>query len=220
MNQWPRQAIKVCGVRTVEHALAAANAGADYIGMIFAPGRRQIDQATAQAIVAALQETAALVQTVGVFVNEAAATINSIAATVGLDVVQLSGDEREDYVAALRLPVFKTIRLTNDPGEHAWQQQAMAHPARVRLLIDAHVPGSYGGAGVVADWQRAMQIATTTPLLLAGGLNSTNVAAAIETVKPWGVDVSSGVETDGIKDKAKITAFVAAARTALGRLHS
>jgi phosphoribosylanthranilate isomerase len=220
VSHWPDQAIKVCGVRTIEHALVAAQAGATLIGMIFAPGRRQISPALAQSIRAAVHESGAAAKTVGVFVNESASSINAIAAAVALDVVQLSGDETPAIVAQLKLPVFKAIRLTGSPEEQQWQRLAEAQPDRVRLLIDAHVAGSYGGAGVLADWPQAKIWAAATPTLLAGGLNPDNVAAAIEAVAPWGVDVSSGVETDGIKDSAKIIAFIAAAHQALGALHS
>lgn len=217
MIHWPEQAIKICGVRTVEHALVAAHAGATLIGMIFAPGRRQISPALGHSISAALRAAGVPTHSVGVFVNESAATINTIAAEAGLDVVQLSGDEPADIVADLSLPALKALRLTNSPAEQQWQALALAQPGQVRLLVDAHVAGSYGGAGVLADWQRAKAWAASTPTLLAGGLGPHNVAAAIEAVAPWGVDVSSGVETDGIKDSAKIIEFVTAARQALGR---
>jgi phosphoribosylanthranilate isomerase len=220
VSHWPDQAIKVCGVRTIEHALVAAQAGATFIGMILAPGRRQISPALAQSISAALREAGVPTKTVGVFVNESAAMINAIAAEAALDVVQLSGDETTAMVAELTLPVFKAMRLTNSPAEQQWQTLAGSQPDRVRMLIDAHVAGSYGGAGVLADWQQSKVWAATTPTLLAGGLSPDNVAAAVEAVAPWGVDVSSGVETDGIKDSAKIIAFVAAAHHALGKLHS
>ncbi len=219
MSHWPDQAIKVCGVRTVEHALVAAQAGATYIGMIFAPGRRQISPALGQAIGAALRAAGADAKTVGVFVNESAASINAAATEAALDIVQLSGDENPEIVAQLVFPAFKTLRLTNHSAEQQWLAAAQAQPERVRLHIDGHAPGSYGGAGVLADWPQARVWAAATPTLLAGGLNPDNVAAAVEAVAPWGVDVSSGVETNGIKDSAKIIAFVAAARDALGKLH-
>ncbi len=218
MSRWPDQAIKVCGIRTVEHALIAAQAGATYIGMIFAPGRRQISPALGQTISAALRAAGADAKTVGVFVNESAASINAVAAAAALDSVQLSGDENPEIVAELMLPAFKALRLTH-PAEQQWLVAAQAQPERVRLLIDGHAAGSYGGAGVLADWHQARVWAAATPTLLAGGLSPDNVAAAVEAVAPWGVDVSSGVETNGIKDSAKIIAFVAAARDALGKLH-
>ena len=219
MSHWPGAGIKVCGVRTVEHALVAAHAGATFIGMIFAPGRRRISPDLGANISAALRQAGLHAKTVGVFVNESAATINAVAAEAALDVVQLSGDETPALVTAVALPVFKAIRLAGTPEEQQWHSEAGAQPGRVRLLVDSHVAGSYGGAGVLADWQQARALAASTPTLLAGGLRPENVSAAVAAVAPWGVDVSSGVETDGIKDSMKIIAFVAAARQALGALH-
>jgi phosphoribosylanthranilate isomerase len=105
--------------------------------------------------------------------------------------------------------IIKAIRLTAAHAEQRWRRACTP-----RLLVDAHVPGIYGGAGVVADWDRAAELASERDIILAGGLAPDNVAEAIGRVRPWGVDVSSGVETDGIKDSAKIQAFIAAARAA------
>ena len=102
-------------------------------------------------------------------------------------------------------------RIDGAPSEAGWLDAH--HAPEVRLLVDAHVPGSYGGAGVLADWGRAAELARRRSIMLAGGLTPENVDAAIRQVRPWGVDVSSGVETNGLKDVAKIRAFVAAART-------
>lgn len=209
---WPARLIKVCGIRTVEHALVAAHAGADCIGLIFAPGRRQITPEQGNLMVLALRDAGLHTRTVGVFVNESSAMINSIASAVGLDFIQLSGDESGSLASELRLPLLKTIRLDGSANERDWMNRA---DGRVRLHVDAHVAGSYGGAGVLADWQRAQTLAVHTPIVLAGGLNSANVANAIHTVQPWGVDVSSGVETDGIKDTVKIHQFIVAARQAV-----
>lgn len=216
MNPWPRQLVKICGIRTVEHALTAAQAGADCIGMIFAPGKRQITSEQGRIIVSALREAGHATRAVGVFVNEPAATINEIAEQVGLAIIQLSGDEPVELADQLSRPLLKTLRMTADAVEQAWHERA-AGDERLRLHVDAHVAGSYGGAGVLADWERAGELARQTPLVLAGGLDPANVAAAIASVRPWGVDVSSGVETGGIKDNAKIIAFVEAAHEALAQ---
>lgn len=203
--------IKICGIRTFEHAQTAAESGADMIGFMFAPSKRRITSEQAAEIAIALRAGGGPVPLlVGVFANE---TPGQIAATVeqcGLDAIQLSGDE--DAAIAEQLParrLIKAIRLADDPTERGW----LALPAeRVTLLVDAHVPGSYGGTGAVADWSRAARLAHERPILLAGGLSPANVVAAIQQVRPWGVDVSSGVERDGQKDSVLIRAFVAAAQ--------
>ncbi|HJZ49624.1 MAG TPA: phosphoribosylanthranilate isomerase [Roseiflexaceae bacterium] len=205
--------VKICGLRTIEHALAAADAGADMLGFVFAPSRRQISPEAAAAIVQAVRAKPAErpVTIVGLFVNAAPDRMLAIARQCGLDAIQLSGDETSDL--ADRLPgytLLKAIRLGGAPSEAGWLEPSPAQA--VRLLIDAHVPGSYGGAGVLADWDRAAALARQRPIMLAGGLTPENVGAAIRQVRPWGVDVSSGVEIDGAKDAAKIRAFVGAAR--------
>ncbi|HMQ29930.1 MAG TPA: phosphoribosylanthranilate isomerase [Chloroflexaceae bacterium] len=231
--------VKICGLRTAEHALAAAAAGADLLGFVFAPSRRRIDPAAAAAIAAELRAaTSARPRLVGLFVNADPAEVNAIAAEVGLDLVQLSGDEPAWHAERIALPVIKAIRMDGSANEAAWlarldQQPTTGDqgppgwagpdaggpalvfgPSSLGLLVDAHVPGSYGGTGVTADWARAAALARRAPLLLAGGLTPANVAAAIAAVGPLGVDVSSGVETDGVKDPLKIEAFLGAARAA------
>lgn len=208
--------IKICGVRAPEHALTAVDAGADMLGLVFAPSRRQITVEDAASIAAAARRAALdrgrTIALIGVFVNETVERIRDIAQSCGLDGVQLSGDEPVAYADALEsLLVIKAIRFDDSAQERAWLTRDWAH---VRLLVDAHVPGSYGGAGVVADWSRAAELARWRQLLLAGGLTPENVSGAVAHVRPWGVDVSSGVESDGVKDHTKIRAFIAAARAA------
>ncbi|HEU5100078.1 MAG TPA: phosphoribosylanthranilate isomerase [Roseiflexaceae bacterium] len=207
--------VKICGLRTIEHALAATDAGADMLGLVFAPSRRQISPEQATSITAALHAAPSDHRPilVGLFVNEAPERMLAIARQCRLDAIQLSGDEASDVAAELTgYRLLKAIRLDGRPGEQSWLAEAQA-PAAL-LLIDAHIPGSYGGTGVLADWERAAELARLRPIVLAGGLTPENVGAAIRQVRPWGVDVSSGVETDGVKDGAKIRAFVAAARAA------
>jgi phosphoribosylanthranilate isomerase len=216
--------VKICGLRSAEHATAAATAGADMLGLVFAPSRRRVSETEAARIVAALRRLPAprpLV--VGLFVNEPPAAINALAARVGLDAIQLSGDEPADVADQLELPLIKAIRMDGSAAEAAWialvaeRSQSPRLPAAQTplLLVDAHVPGAYGGTGARADWGRAAALAARLPLILAGGLAAASVAAAIGAVRPAGVDVSSGVETDGVKDVAKIEAFLAAARSSL-----
>jgi len=209
-------AIKICGLRTVEHALVALEAGANMLGFILAPARRRITPAQLATICAAVRAAPGgrRVSLVGVFVNEAPARMTAIADECGLDILQLSGDEDEAVLRELPAgrTLLKAIRLVDTSAERGWLSTSSL------LLVDAHVPGAYGGAGVVANWDRAAELARRRPLVLAGGLAPGNVADAIDCVRPWGVDVSSGVETDGVKDSAKIRAFVAAVRAEDRRL--
>jgi phosphoribosylanthranilate isomerase len=148
---------------------------------------------------------------VGLFVNEHPMTINQIATATGLDCVQLSGDEHVEVGAAIERPVLKALRLDGSTREAAWINAA--RPGSIDLLVDAHVPGAYGGTGALADWQSAAALARRLPLFLAGGLKPHNVALAIATVQPFGVDVSTGVEQDGVKSSGLIEAFIAAVRS-------
>lgn len=211
-------AVKICGIRNPEDALVAAEAGADLIGLVLAPSRRQIEPAVAKEIVSVLRASprGQDVMVVGVFVDEAPERITTIAREAGLNWVQLSGHEAVESVATLDLPLVKALRFDGHPSEGGWTEQPVPCDV-VPVLVDAHVAGSFGGAGVVADWQAAAHLARQRPVLLAGGLTAGNVAEAIVAVQPWGVDVSSGVETNGVKDADKIRAFIQAAKaTAAG----
>jgi phosphoribosylanthranilate isomerase len=202
--------IKICGLRTEAHALVAAEAGADLIGLNFVSGsRRQVSVDEAAVITAALTALPApRPRIVGLFVNTPAAQINAVADRVGLDLVQLSGDERIADAAGIGRQIIKSIRLDGSAAEAAWLASG------ARILVDAHVAGAYGGTGARADWAQAAALAGHVPFLLAGGLTPENVAEAIALVRPWGVDVSSGVEEAGAKSPARIRAFIAAARGA------
>ena len=207
--------IKICGLRTVEHARAAVEAGADLLGFIFVPARRQVNPAEVAQIGRAVRAATPpnrKLTLVGVFVNEAPKRMRDVAHECDLDAIQLSGDEPIAVAEQLpNLAIIKAIRFHATAAEQGWLH---SDAPNVRLLVDAHVPGMYGGAGVVADWEQSQLLGRYHPILLAGGLTPANVGAAIERVRPWGVDVSSGVETEGIKDIAKINAFVAAVRAA------
>ncbi len=218
--------IKVCGLRTREHALAAATAGADWIGLVFAPSRRQVTVAQALEIATTVHQhpDSQRVRLVGLFVNEHPTHVNEIADACGVDYIQLSGDETLGQAAAITRPIIKAIRMDGSTNEQHWIDLALRCANDVNqdrgvtfapcpLLVDAHVPGSYGGTGVRADWTRAANLARQHALMLAGGLKPDNVAEAIAAVQPWGVDVSSGIETDGVKDAAKIEAFIGAVRS-------
>ena len=214
-----RPVVKICGIGTPEHALAAARSGAGITGMVFAPSRRRVSVEAAKTIRDALDALDERPLLAGVFVNETPATIRAIVREVGLDLVQLSGDERADQVARLAqdIPVIKALRFPVGTATQAAlatcaEYAAVASSERVRLLVDAYRPGEYGGTGHVADWSLAAVLAAEHDIVLAGGLAPENVAGAIAAVAPWGVDVSSGVERDGVKDARLIERFVHAAR--------
>lgn len=221
--------VKICGVSDPKHARAAAAFGADFVGMVFAPSRRQVTLGQAKRIAAALgKKPGARLQSsdtetiegalrarrpllVGVFADQDADTINAIADEVGLDLVQLSGSEPWEMNEHLGAPVFKCMKVRED--ETAAALMGHYHGGAV-LLLDPFVPGTYGGTGRTLDWSVAAEVAAQTPTILAGGLAPENVAEAVRTVHPWAVDVSSGVETDGVKDTNKIRAFIQAVRSA------
>lgn len=212
--------MKICGVTNPHDAIAAVAAGADAIGLnFFAGSRRYIFPQQAKAIVEPLPPVA---KKVGVFVNASAAEIVEIASFVGLDMIQLHGDEPPELLAELiDLPVIRAFRL----GAHGWDpcchyfercQARGAIPCAV--LIDGFQKGEYGGTGTSPDWSvvgKYRGLGIGVPLVLAGGLTHENVAAAIAAVQPDAVDTASGVESaPGIKDAAKVAAFVTATRRA------
>lgn len=212
--------VKICGISRPEHARVAVEAGADYLGLNFFPGSHRFitdEQAVAIAHEARAARATRDVKLVGLFVNESAERINQAVRTVGLDIVQLSGDEDPEMLTQLDVPVTGTVRANRENHAaarsrfDAWVQST---PAPFAVIVDAHVPGVYGGTGTVGDWDQARDFSRRYRTFLAGGLTPDNVAAAIETVQPFAVDVSSGVETDRQKDPDKIRSFIAAARAA------
>jgi len=209
--------VKVCGISRVDHALAAAKAGADFIGLVFAPSRRQVRLEEAREIALAVREFGPGPLLVGVFVNIPAAQVNHISEYCGLDYVQLSGDEPWGYCAQVALPLIKAVRVAR--GEDMKKVLADLRCGREELggrgflcLLDSHVPGEYGGSGQTFDWTVAAEVSRSFTTILAGGLTPQNVGEAIKIAQPWGVDVSSGVETADTKDVSKIRAFVEAVR--------
>lgn len=208
--------IKICGMVRMKDIEAVNLILPDFAGFIFATSRRQVDADTARNLVAHLRHA---ILPVGVFVDEMPETVVRIAERCGLRVVQLHGDEDMAYIARLRslLPrgimIWRAIRVRD-----AGSLQPMALLSVDRFLLDAWHPKEPGGAGAAFDWNMA-RLAKKS-FMLAGGLNPQNVAEAIRTVRPWGVDVSSGVETGGWKDPHKMAFFVEAARTALAALQA
>jgi phosphoribosylanthranilate isomerase len=209
--------IKICGIKDEKHALAAAEAGADFIGLIFAPSPRRISLEQAQKIAMAVKQSDRPIEVVGVFVTSHAATVNLIADSCYLDRVQLSGDESWEYCKEIARPVIKAVRVKR--GQSAAEVcEYLAEGARVLssqkhvFLLDSEFQGKYGGTGKMLDWNLAKHVAQEYPVLLAGGLTPENVGPAIDKVSPWGVDVSSGVEVGGAKHISRIRAFIGAVR--------
>lgn len=191
--------IKICGITRAEDAWEAAAAGASAIGMVFWPGSpRAVDVTTARAVVAALP---AGVPAIGVFVNQSVDEINAAIDGVGLFGVQLHGDEPLEMIGRIRRPVIRAASLDDAAIIDSL-------PAAVTLLLDAADPRQRGGTGRTIDWQAAAAIARRRPVVLAGGLTPLNVEEAVRVVRPYAVDVSSGVElAPGVKDHARIRAF-------------
>lgn len=200
--------IKICGIKTLKDALAAIHAGADYLGFNFYPKTvRYIEKETCAKITSVLKREHPNIKLIGVFVNSSADEVKNILETCSLDLAQLHGDETPQIFAQLAPRAFKAFRGIPAGIEGYERKEAPA------LLVDASVKGLYGGSGVTADWSAAAELAKRYPLLLAGGLTPENVADAVRQVKPWGVDVASGVESaPGEKDAGRIKAFVQAVR--------
>lgn len=201
-------------------AEAAARSGATALGVVLASSRRQVTVESIRDIGDHLDRMGLHTPLVGVVVNENAVALNDLTERSGIDMVQLSGDESPDLPCDLSVPVVKAIRLlpgqTVEEGRRAiepWLDHR--HPVDA-ILLDAYADGHYGGTGLRADWALAAELAERYPLILAGGLTSQNVGDAIRQVRPFGVDVSSGVETDGVKDGLKIQAFISAFQEAVG----
>jgi phosphoribosylanthranilate isomerase len=202
--------VKICGITELEHGLAAIDAGATYLGFVFyPPSSRLVDPLGAADLIAALRQARpAGWHAVGVFVNEPLELVELIRRVCALDIVQLNGEEEQSYVQGIGGPVFKSVRY----GTVREAGTLRATTGADRVLLDANVAGQYGGTGVAFDWSGIQEVVGDG--FLAGGLTPENVAAAIQAARPWGVDVSSGVEREGAKDPDLIRAFIAAVRAA------
>ncbi len=197
--------VKICGITNVKDALYAVDAGADAIGFVFASSRRQI---TVQAARLISRELPPFVKTVGVFVNESLLNIQRIQDEAKLDLIQLSGEESEDFAAYFAADAIKTVHVSRErppvPTNYPYNT----------ILLDTLVEGQKGGAGKTFDWDLATEIALSRRIILAGGLNPENIVDAINTVRPYAVDVSSGVEQEpGRKDDVKVTTFIKRAKS-------
>jgi len=201
--------VKICGITALEDAEAAVEQGADAVGFILWPeSPRFVQPDRVRAIADALP---AAVLKVGVFVNQPARHVNEVVSRSGLTHVQLHGDETPSFAASLTRPVIKATSLAaGPPAIDAW-------PAETMWLVDAHDPIRRGGTGKPADWSAAAGLARQRPVWLAGGLTPENVVYAVERVRPFGIDVSSGVErTPGVKDHGKLKALFAAVSRSRG----
>lgn len=198
--------VKICGITRAEDARLAVELGADAVGFVFwQHSRRAIGTEGARAIGAQLPPA---VTRVGVFVDTPPAVVRKIAKDAALDLVQLHGDELIGEYHACGVPLMKAVSVHDEDT----LERAAALPPDVLVLVDAHAPVERGGTGRRADWPWAARLAVRRRILLAGGLTPENVAAAIDYVRPWGVDVSSGVEAaPGVKSAAKLEAFLNAA---------
>ena len=209
--------VKMCGISKVETIPAVVEAKPDYMGLVFAPSKRQVTVEQAKTLVEELHKGCAkkygsnteqdkddTIKTVGVFVNETVDNLVTIANESNLDVVQLHGDEDEAFIQSLKertnVEVWKAIQIRRAADAEAWIDSSAD-----MLLFDAYHKDERGGTGDVFDWSCLDTF--ERPFMLAGGIDSTNVARAIRTVRPYGIDISSGIETNGVKDDEKITAF-------------
>ena len=208
--------VKICGITEPAHALTAAQAGADFIGLVFAPSSRRLCPERARQIATAVKGLAGHPQLVGVFVNTPTREVNHITRYCSLDWVQLSGDEPWEDLHSIDRPVIRAIRVhSQQHGEEiidAIRRGREEFGDRFVPLLDCHVAGSYGGSGRSFDWRLAGPVCRHFPVIIAGGLSPHNVAKAMIMARPWGVDVSSGVETSGAKDPGKIIKFIEAVR--------
>ena len=215
--------VKMCGISKVETIPAVVEAKPDYMGLVFAPSKRQVTVDQAKTLVEELhkqytkrynngaeQSNNDEIKTVGVFVNETLDNLVSIATETNLDAVQLHGDEDEAFIQSLKertnVEVWKAVQIRSAADAEAWIDSSAD-----MLLFDAYHKDERGGTGEVFDWSCLDEF--ERPFMLAGGIDSTNVARAIRTVRPYGIDISSGIETEGVKDDEKIKAFTNIVRT-------
>ena len=208
--------VKMCGISKVETIPAIVDAKQDYMGLVFAPSKRQVTVEQAKTLVEELHKQYAVrynsetIKTVGVFVNETVENLLKIAEEVKLDVIQLHGDEDESFIQILKeqsnVEVWKAIQVRSAADAEKWIDSSAD-----MLLFDAYHKDERGGTGEVFDWSSLDEF--ERPFMLAGGIDSTNVARAIRTVRPYGLDISSGIETEGVKDNEKMKAFTNTVRT-------
>ena len=198
-----RTRIKICGIREAKHALVAANAGADAIGLVFHKESPRFITPGAAAVIA--DTLPPYVMTVGLFVDATDRKVRQTLSEVHLDLLQFHGSEEPDFCASFDVPYVRAVPMS---GEVDLLEYAGRFATARALLLDAHAPGEAGGTGRTFDWA-AIPRDLPMPLILSGGLTPENVGRAVREVKPWAVDVSSGVESSrGSKDPGKIVEFI------------
>lgn len=203
--------IKICGLTRVEDVQAATAAGADVIGFVFTTSPRQISIDKAIELCSYVPEG---VLRVGLFLGQSRSEVEHVIRSVPLDVLQFHGDETEQFCSVFNMPWLKAVAMEDDGSVRKAERE---FPGAMGLLLDSHVKGEQGGSGKQFDWSLSNPVAK--PVWLAGGLNANNVKRAIQTVRPYAVDVSSGVESEpGIKNAAMMKAFVKAVREAENKL--
>jgi phosphoribosylanthranilate isomerase len=199
--------VKICGLRRIEDIEYVNKLRPDYVGFVFSKSRRIVTKESAKVLISNL---VAGIKTVGVFVNENIETVCEIAKSLDLDVVQLHGDEDASYVdnlkRVLNVEIWKALRVKNS-------QDLLFETNADKILIEGFVKDIYGGTGITFDWKLIENFEFKKPLVLAGGLNALNVEEGIRRVRPYAVDVSSGVETDGYKDFEKMKEFIEKVRS-------
>ncbi|MBF8267229.1 MAG: trpF [Dehalococcoidia bacterium] len=208
--------IKICGLMSVDSALVAANAGADFLGLVFEPNsRRYLGVEEAKGLVRSFraQWNRKDPRWVGVFANQPLEEVNHVLEHCELDFAQLSGQESPEYCRQVARPVVKVVHVRSDiPAQEAIGEVGRSLSTYLEdghmCLLDTFKQGVLGGTGQAFDWKVARELARSYSFLLAGGLNPENVSEAIGQVGPWGVDVSSGVETNGRKSPAMVAAFI------------
>jgi phosphoribosylanthranilate isomerase len=212
--------VKICGLMQIEDAVGTAQAGADFVGLVFAPSKRQVGLEQAKRLSFAVRSLPNPPLLTGVFAGLTSEEVNRIAEQSQLDYVQLSGDECWEYCADIYLPVIKTVHIAAGTGSSEILDQITLGCEKLAkkplILLDAWVPGNFGGTGKSFDWTLVKELARVYPVIIAGGLDPGNVARLVDSVNPWGVDASSGVETSGVKDMLKIKKFITAAKAAGG----
>ena len=218
-----RPVVKICGVRRLSDARVAADAGADYIGIVFVPGRRRrLDPGDARIITDGLRDAGGVApKSVGLFGDQPLPEVLATIVAAGLDGVQLCGGESVDYCRRVQqsggVGVIKVLHIADGAGAADIDAVSVAIDAYAAagctITLDRQVAGLHGGTGQAFDWRIAARLAERHRFMLAGGLTPDNVAAAVQSAQPWGVDVSSGVETDGVQDADKIRRFIANARS-------
>ena len=212
--------VKICSLRDADTALAAAKSGADFVGLNFVEGvRRQLKVMEGAAVVARYRLRAPRnkypTKFVGLFRNQPADWVNEVSKRVVLDYVHLCGEEDETYMRSMWRPILRQVRIRPGTTGTALGAEVQHHLDAGRMVVlDHYDEKTLGGAGKTFDWSIAKGIADREGVLLAGGLDPDNVASAVEMLRPWGVDVSSGVETDGEKDRDKIREFIDTAKAA------